>query len=39
MLRPNVVEKITTHILCAITSFFGGGGNRADFEIMWKNIV
>ena len=30
------VEKIKTHILCAITFFFE---NRAVYEIMWKNVV
>ena len=29
------VEKIKTHILCAITFF----ENHAVFEIMWKNTV
>jgi len=31
----NIVEKIKAHILCLI-SFFG---NRAVYEIMWKNNV
>jgi hypothetical protein len=30
------VEKIKTHILCAIIFFFE---NRAVYEIMWKNAV
>jgi len=30
------VEKIKTHILCAITYFFE---NRAFYEIMWKDTV
>jgi hypothetical protein len=30
-----IVEKLETHILCAITFF----ENRAVYEIMWKNIA
>jgi len=30
-----IAEKITTHILCSITSF----KNHAFYEIMWKNTV
>ena len=37
-ISPKVVEKIKTHILCPVTfSFFFG--NRADYDIMWKNTV
>jgi hypothetical protein len=36
MLQTEVVEKIKTHILCSVTSFFE---NRAVDEIMWKNII
>ena len=32
-----VVEKIKTYISCSTTFFFFG--NRAVYEIMWKNIV
>jgi hypothetical protein len=35
MLQPEVVEKISTHILCLITFF----ENCALYEIMWRNIV
>jgi hypothetical protein len=35
MRRTKVVENIKTHILCSITF----PENRADYEIMWKNIV
>jgi hypothetical protein len=35
MLHTRVVEKIKTHILCAIPIF----ENRAVYEIMWKYIV
>ena len=38
MLQTKVVEKIKTHILCSVTSFFFFE-NRAVYEIMWKNIV
>jgi len=31
------VEKIKTHILCPITFIFSE--NRADYEIIWENIV
>jgi len=30
------VDKIKTRILCSLTFFFE---NRADYEIMWENIV
>jgi hypothetical protein len=36
MFQTNVVEKIKTHILCSVIFFFG---NRAVYEIVWKNIV
>jgi hypothetical protein len=32
-----VVEKIKTHILCAITFFFYE--NRVIYKITWKNMV
>jgi hypothetical protein len=35
MFGTNLVEKIKTRILCSITFF----GNRAIYEIMWKNCV
>jgi hypothetical protein len=35
MFRTQAVEKIKTHILCLATFL----ENRADYEIMWKNIV
>jgi len=36
MFQTKVVEKIKTHILCAITFFLE---NRAVYKIMWKNMV
>jgi hypothetical protein len=36
MFQTVVVEKMKTHILRSIFFFVE---NRADFEIMWKNIV
>jgi len=36
MLQLKVVEKIKTHILCAIIFFFE---NSVVYEIMWKNTV
>ena len=36
MFRKKVVEKIRTHILCSLTSFFE---NRSFYGIMWKNVV
>jgi len=36
MFQTKDVEKIKTHIFCSITFFFG---NRAVYEIMWKNTV
>jgi len=35
MFQTKVVENIKTHILCSVTSL----ENRADYEMMWKNIV
>jgi len=35
MFQTKVVENIKTHVLCSVTSL----ENRADYEIMWKNIV
>jgi len=35
MFQTKVVQKIKTHILCSVTF----PGNRAVYEIMWKNIV
>jgi hypothetical protein len=40
MFQANIVEKITTHIVCSIFFFLGGGGkNCAAYEIMFKNII
>ena len=36
MFQTKVVEKIKTNILCTVVFFFG---NRAVYEIMWKNTV
>jgi len=36
LFQTKVVEKIEIHTKCSITFFFG---NRAIYEIMWKNIV
>ena len=37
MFRTEVVEKIETHILCSITSFFFL--NHTVYEITGKNVV
>ena len=36
MFQIKIMEKIKAHILCSITFFWGGRGNRAIYEIMWK---
>jgi len=36
MFHTKVVEKIETHILCLVTSFFE---NRSAYEIMWNSVV
>jgi hypothetical protein len=36
MFQKKVVQKIKTHILCSITF---SPENRANSEIMWKNMV
>jgi len=36
MFKPNVVDKIATHILCSIIFFFE---DSEVYEIMWKNSV
>ena len=37
MFQIKVVDKIKTHILCSVTSFFSE--NRAVCEVMWKQIL
>jgi len=41
MFQTKVVEKIKTHILCPVAFLFCFFffKNRADCEIMWKNII
>jgi len=36
MLQTKVVEKIKTHVLYSVTSFFE---NPAVYEKMWKNVT
>jgi len=38
MFQTKVAEKIKTHILCSVTSFFPQK-NHVVYGIMWKNIV
>ena len=36
MFQTKVVRNMKTHILCSVIFFFG---NRAVYEIMWRNMV
>jgi hypothetical protein len=36
MFQTKVVVNLETHVLCSITFVFG---NRAVYEIMWKNVA
>jgi hypothetical protein len=39
LFQTKVLEKIKTHIFFNNVLFFGGGGDLAIYNVMWKSMV